>query len=129
MKSAFKNLFEKYMFWVVLSYSIVYAYLEIAYPTTWDLNRTIGWGWDITNIFFWNAATTLMLFLFGYFVVFITKRRNLLYLSVPHTFLIFFGEIFTPHFSTESGALIAMLIGLMSWMIFLLNLVLSRKDV
>src|SRR6201990_1017253 len=39
---------------VLLTFGIVSVTMEVIYGTgQWNLNRTIGWGWDITNFVWW----------------------------------------------------------------------------
>jgi Ni/Fe-hydrogenase subunit HybB-like protein len=38
----------------LLAFGVVSVYREIVYGTgEWNLNKTIGWGWDITNFVWW----------------------------------------------------------------------------
>ena len=39
---------------VVLCFGILSVTMEVIYGTgQWNLNRTVGWGWDITNFVWW----------------------------------------------------------------------------
>jgi molybdopterin-containing oxidoreductase family membrane subunit len=39
---------------ILLLFGVVSLYKEVVYGTgMWNLNKTIGWGWDITNFVWW----------------------------------------------------------------------------
>jgi len=38
----------------LLGFGVVSIYMDVTYGTgQWNLNKTIGWGWDITNFVWW----------------------------------------------------------------------------
>src|SRR5690606_40240738 len=39
---------------ILLLFGIFSVYMEVTYGVgQWNLNKTIGWGWDITNFVWW----------------------------------------------------------------------------
>lgn len=46
----------------VLTFGVVCIIITIWFGIgTWNLNRTIGWGWDITNFVWWIGISTQVL--------------------------------------------------------------------
>ena len=89
-----KDFFEKRMLWVVLVFILIYFYRSyLIYQNSWDLQRTIGWGWDLPNYFWWigfgNAQLFSMLLYFsGYTVFSVLKIKTDFFLSVLHFVLL-----------------------------------------
>ncbi len=120
-----KDILEKYMFWIFLVYSIASFSVTHYYSLgSWDLNRTIGWGWDITNLIMWNTFKPPIFFLLGYGLILILKRRNLFRLSLLQLGLIMFDLLIS---LTETTIILQILLYFSIWVVFLLNLILSEK--
>ena len=121
-----KDFFEKRMMWVALIFVI-----EMIWDSYWiaqssmDLNRTIGWGWDVTNLLWWYGVGNFVALLplmnvYGYFVLLILKRRTNFILSILHTFILI-GSLFI-----NSGQAYWIYIAV-SFVVLVLNVVFSRE--
>jgi hypothetical protein len=65
---------------------------------TYGMNKTVGWAYDISNIRFWVATIfplSKLLFLVGYFVIFILNRKTIFLYSFLHFFLIVTSILFS----------------------------------
>lgn len=92
---------------------------------TWDLNRTIGWGWDITNYLMWGSSIfywSVFLFMIGYGILCIANRTTQKQLTILHVCLLFLYLII-PVFRIE----LKLITGVVVWLVFILNLLLSKN--
>lgn len=90
----------------------------------WNLNRTIGWGWDY-DLARWISTTTkssILLFIIGYGILKIYGKTPRLGLSVLHLLLL----LILLRIPYNKFALI-ILVGLLIWGVFLGNFVYAVK--
>jgi len=118
-----KELFQKNMFWLIFGITIgIYLNLEI--NSTWNLNRTIGWGWEPYlnfSIFLPSFYTSLIIFNIGYGILMHRKQETNLKLSILHLLLIFFTFMLSGFYSV-----VELILNLCSMIIFLLNMASSK---
>jgi len=85
------------------------------------INKTVGWGVDRTNLLFYLALLLnglILVYMIGYGVLLILKKRTNLYLSIFHLILCILLYV-----SVEKSNLFTLLIGLLSFVVFVLNVV------
>ena len=123
-----KKIFEKNMFWITLTLMIFVLVTRGFYISmgTWNLNRTIGWGWDYTNqiwMILSNCFTiSLPLFTIGYGILYFLKRKTVFIFSVLH-----FSLILLMTFYHSGHLILTMLLLNLSWLLFSLNIYKSEK--
>ena len=130
--SEMKKFFERNMFWVALIFLLLLVPFRII-PIhvglgSWDLNRTIGWGWDVSQ-FLWSLGIVFLLlqlvFTIGYAMLKYTGRSTNFYLSLVH-FLLMLGLIpahFSPMLDIGINAVyLALLLA-----VFILNMIFSVR--
>lgn len=122
-----KNIFEKRMMWIVLVFILISIWNTVWISHgTWDLNRSIGWGWDITNFLFWISFYNFLLLLInliGYLFLLILKRRTNYFLSILHSVLLVLSFVI---FQFEIEIVVFYLFILV--VVFILNLTFSTKS-
>lgn len=96
----FKDIFRKHMFSLILILLILTTLGNniIGGNNTYGMNKTVGWAYDISNIRFWVATIfplSKLLFLVGYFVIFILNRKTIFLYSFLHFFLIVTSILFS----------------------------------
>lgn len=94
-----KVLFKKRMFWLILlvigSFYIIGNFIE---TQTYSVNKTVGWAFDVTNIFLINTfllPISQIVSLIGYGVLALFRKETSLKLSVFHFCLLQFNLFFT----------------------------------
>lgn len=117
-----EKLFERHMF--LLIGILLIARIFYSKSITWNLNRTIGWGWDLTNFFWWNAFNINLVYLLGYGVLWFLERRTHLYISVSHFVLII---LLMGIINKNSSPLIFQIIYLLAILLFVLNIVTNKS--
>jgi len=132
-----KGLLRRNTFWMALIMGIIalypkwYAYVHV---TTWNLNRTIGWGREsfidmeevnfvkYVNLMEIISHYSIPLFAIGYTVLYLDKRNTKTLFLILHLFAI--GLIMmTPSYFIDFFLLFMIL----SWGMFLLSVFTSRK--
>ncbi|MBK7870579.1 MAG: hypothetical protein IPJ74_07815 [Saprospiraceae bacterium] len=117
-----EKLFERHMF--LLIGILLIARIFYSKSITWNLNRTIGWGWDLTNFFWWNAFNINLVYLLGYGVLWFLERRTHFYISVSHFVLII---LLMGIINKNSSPLIFQIIYLLAILLFVLNIVTNES--
>ena len=83
-----KNLFQKRMFWLILTPVILfYLYEKVFNIETYGVNKTVGWAFNIHDIFFINAYLLPISFfvsIIGYGVLALLKKKTNLKTSMIH---------------------------------------------
>ena len=84
-----RNPFQCYMFYILLLVlTIILLSNEYISLGTWNLNRTIGWGWDITNFLWWYSPLIniilLVIYTTGYGFLCWRNRPTKTILSIFH---------------------------------------------
>lgn len=75
-----KILFEKYHFVLILLW--LFGYLLFNSTTPKNLNHTIGWGWDITNIIAYFIPLQVVIIAVGCLIIYLQCRKFPLTLSI-----------------------------------------------
>jgi len=92
----------------------------------WDHNRLLGWGWDVPNLQILchlYSVISLIIFTLSYGVIYYFGKRPNRILSILHIlFIVFF--LITPLALIE----IEILLGILIWTTFLLNLFFSNRS-
>ena len=105
---------------VVLFLSVVYILIygsSTFIVGTWDLNRTIGWGWDWTNYIWWITPHFFWFVIFPLTYWFLSKTNTFSYpLMLAHVIVIVLSMI--PLFEYE----ISIIFSLISWLLFFANI-------
>lgn len=122
-----KKLFTNYMFLVLISLfvlSFLLAYL-FGDEQSFAVNKTVGWAYNISNEALLNAflAISQIIFIFGYLIIFLLKRKTHYYISLAHFELIIvaFYSISFKNFT------ISVVLGAISIILFLINIFKSQK--
>lgn len=123
-----KQLIERNMVWMVLLLTLCVKGYDYLFPSgSWDLNRSIGWSWDIKNAIWHMIFSSNVIFLVGYALTKIFKRYHLFSFSVVHLLVIFVLSVW-PLSSMHSMAIINRL-QIVSVSIFLINILTSKPIV
>lgn len=124
-----KTLLEKQIFWILLlpTLIVVIPMLMHLYKESWGLRPATESGWDIGNLIWWTLfswSISILIFCIGYGILLFKKRSVNAWLSFFQ--LVFIGiNIIVPVSETHSQ--IILLIGV--WLVFIMNLVLSKKAI
>lgn len=97
---------------------ITYLMCIVYFPSSYDLNRTIGWGYDVTNLVVWLPIlklSSIILFAYGYYIVF-TPNANLNILHLLLTILLVVLHFF------HNYSKIDLYLILINWILFVINL-------
>lgn len=99
--SKVKRVFEQEMVWLTLGLLLLNLFSTRFYSLgTWDMHRTIGWGWSYPDFVFWapiSQTILLVIFTLGYAWVKFTKRKTHIYLSVFHFLALLIGFFTFPY--------------------------------
>ena len=113
------------MVWLVLLITLCVKGYDYLFPSTsWNLNQTIGWGWDIENAIWYMLFSSNIIFLVGYALTKIFKRYHLFSFSVVHLLVILVFSVW-PLISIHSMEVINRL-QIVSVAIFLINVLTSK---
>lgn len=123
-----KKIFTEYMFLLVLSTFGVYFIVIYFFGNnqSYGINKTVGWAYDISNQFFYNALIDFFsktLFLIGYFLIFLFQRKTIYHISITHFCIIFLSciSIFFKNY------IISTIFLLISIIVFFINALKSHK--
>lgn len=113
-----RNFFERRMFWITLLFLLLAMFTPIYVGVgSWDLNRKIGWGWDVPGFIQWVFSSfrwLLLIFTVGYGIILATGRRTDFYLSLLHfeLMLLCFVPLFNFNLSIVYSILLVLVFGL-----------------
>lgn len=115
------------MFWMTISICILQIILsQLTLKDSWDLTRTIGWGWDVSNFVWWIGISLynllLFIFLVGYGILKLNSCRTNFKLSTFHFVLLIFGIV--PYFDVQLNVIYLLLITV----VFILNVKYSVRQ-
>jgi hypothetical protein len=123
-----RSFVQNNMFWLTLIMTLV-LFLPLLNQLvgigTWNLNKTIGWGYDATHLIWLNIVSlsfSLPIFVVGYGLLFITKRKANFALSLTHLFLIVLD-----YFLLNTNLDILIVLSIAGWLTFLMNLILNEN--
>jgi len=119
---------SKFMFWTLLLLSFLkviqaYSMMWIGLGS-WNLNRTVGWGWGI-SIFTWYDVFSFFgstfVFLLGYGYSYFQKKTHPFWLSILHIILLVFSFLLgMVHYRFDVFFFLAF--HLLMWVVFVLNI-------
>ena len=121
-----KPLFEKGMFWILLSAFVIGNYFSETEIK--GINKTVGWSIDLSNQWFYNGLMIFgswIIFLIGYAILSILRKKTDLYLSIIH-FVLFILTLIVG-VKTDLFGFSTLGIGLISFIIFGANFFKSFK--
>ncbi len=122
-----KKIFTKYMFLLLISlfllgFLLAYLFGDEQY---YSMNKTVGWAFTVSNEIILNIflAISQILFIFGYLIVFLLKRKTNYYISLTHfeVIILAFYSISFENFN------VTLVIGVFSIILFLINIFKSQK--
>jgi len=119
-----KSILATKMFWILLPI-LLFLLFRIEGIGSWDVNRTISWGWDPIAFFRWSSMTaksSMMLFTIGYGIISVYNKRTNISLSILHLLLIFIF-LWIPWYCY----MISILIGFLTWIVFTLNFIFAIR--
>nr|WP_299388326.1 hypothetical protein [Allomuricauda sp.] len=115
------------MFWLILLVHIIGYFLNEHFVI--GINKTVNWQYDLgTSITIWIAFAIFFSwigFLIGYGLLALLKLKSDYKLSIIHFFL--FGYMELLGMRLQSLALITFIVGLISIIVFVVNMVVSTK--
>ncbi len=123
-----KNILQKNMFWVMLLLLVFGLFFQKINKATitWNLNHSIGWGWN-DPIFIWQLANMFLLislpcFTLGYGLLYFMKKETKFLTSGLHVFVTLF-LLFIPPFNFS----LTIILFLVAWLFFAFNMLTSKK--
>jgi hypothetical protein len=123
-----KKIFTEHMFLLLLStYGISYLVVYLLEDNqSYGINKTVGWAYDISNQFFFNALTYFLskvLLLVGYLLIFLFNRKTVYHISIIHFCIIIASLIsmFSKNYLTST------ILFLTSMVVFFINVSKSYK--
>lgn len=119
-----KVVLEERMHLISIALFLLQIIVENFFIQDYSSNRTLGWGWDITVFIWWLGTYSLSIFIIGYLVLHLLKRRTNAYISALHVgFWLFNISLFI--FMDFSWLRVYLLAGML--VAFLVNVVLSKR--
>ena len=122
-----RKLFTRYMFLLLISlfllgYLLAYLFGDEKF---YSINKTVGWAFTVSNEILLNVflAISQILFIFGYLIIFLLKRKTNYYISLAHFELIILA-FYSINFDNFNVSLI---LGTLSIIMFLINIFKSQK--
>ncbi|CAD0007120.1 hypothetical protein FLACHUCJ7_03184 [Flavobacterium chungangense] len=121
-----KKIFTKYLFFLLIllfGFGFILAYL-FGYEQSYGINKTVGWAYDISNqVFFTSLIFTLsqILFIIGYLILFLIRRKTNYYLSIAHFEIIILTLVFSENFIVNA------IFSVLSMILFFTNAFKSHK--
>lgn len=126
-----KVLFKKRMFWLILLViGIFYIIGNFVETQTYSANKTVGWAFDVTNVFLINAfllPISHIISLIGYGVLALFRKETNLKLSILHFCLLLFN-LFFPHYYEFLG-FISVFFNLLAIILIFIQFYLAFKKV
>ena len=118
-----KLVFQKGMFWIFL---LTFLSVNILSSDEVEgINKSVGWGADRSNLLFYFALLLnglILIYMIGYGVLAVLKKRTNLYFSIFHLILCVLLYV-----GVEKSNLFTLLIGLLSFVVFVLNIVKANR--
>lgn len=59
-RNEFWRLFKKVILFSIVALIVLFLYLIFRTDSTFGINKTVGWAWDITNFTFWIGVFQLV---------------------------------------------------------------------
>jgi hypothetical protein len=121
-----RKIFTKYLVFLLISLfglGFILAYL-FGDEQSYGVNKTVGWAYDISNQVFYTALIftfSQILFIIGYLIVFLLRRKTNYYLSITHFEIIILTLLFYENFKVNT------VFCLVSIILFFMNVFKSHK--
>jgi hypothetical protein len=121
-----RRIFTNYLFFLLIflfGFGFILAYL-FGDEQSYGINKTVGWAYDISNQVFYTALIftfSQILFIIGYLIIFLLRRKTDYYLSIAHFEIIILTLIFSENF------IVNMIFSVLSMSLFFTNLFKSHK--
>ena len=122
-----RKLFTQYLFLLLISLFLLGFLLAYLFgdARSFAINKTVGSAYSISNEAILNAflAISQIVFIFGYFILFLLKRKTNYYISLAH-----FEIIILAYYSISfENFTVSVLFGALSIILFLINIFKSQK--
>lgn len=122
-----KKVFTNYMFLLLISFFLLGFLLAYLFgdEQSFAVNKTVGWAYNISNEALLNAilAISQIIFIFGYLIIFLLKRKTNYYISLAH-----FEIILLAFYSISfKNFIVSVILGAISIILFLINIFKSQK--
>ena len=121
-----RKIFTKYLCFLLIflfGFGFILAYL-FGDEQSYGINKTVGWAHDISNQVFYTALIftfSQILFIIGYLIIFLLRRKTNYYLSLTHFEIIILTLIFHENF------IVNMIFCVFSIILFFTNIFKSHK--
>ena len=102
-----RKIFTNYFFFLLVflfGFGFILAYL-FGDEQSYGINKTVGWAYDITNKVFYTALIftfSQILFIIGYLILFLLRRKTNYYLSIAHFEIIILTLLFYENFTVNT---------------------------
>lgn len=122
-----RRIFTNYLFFLLIflfGFGFILAYLFGDDEQLYGINKTVGWAYNITNQVFYTVLIftfSQILFIIGYLIIFLLRRKTNYYLSIAHFEIIILSLVFFENF------VVNMIFCLLSIFLFFTNLFKSHK--
>ena len=119
-----KQILRSNMHWILLV-MLVFLHFSFVGIGTWNLNRTIGWGWEF-EFYRWSTAVTkssIFLFTIGYGILKVYGKTPRFGFSLLHLILILIFLWIPVHEVIPN-----LLVGLLAWGVFIGNFIVALKS-
>ncbi len=112
---------EHHMFLITLLLYLINFKTQTVYfgLGSWEINRTVGWGWDISIYFWYSLFGSFFIFTIGYGIVKLLKRKTSYQLSIGHIVSMILYILVTNFFGFSDVGFLT--VGLVMWLFFILN--------
>ncbi|KIO50702.1 hypothetical protein IW18_22390 [Flavobacterium hibernum] len=122
-----KKVFTNYMFLLLISFFLLGFLLAYLFgdEQSFAVNKTVGWAYSISNEAMLNVFLTIsqILFIFGYLIIFLLKRKTNYYISLAH-----FEIILVAFYSISfKNFIVSVVLGAISIILFFINIYKSQK--
>ena len=122
-----KKVFTNYMFLLLISFFLLGFLLAYLFgdEQSFAVNKTVGWAYNISNEALLNAflAISQIIFIFGYLIIFLLKRKTNYYISLAH-----FEIILLAFYSISfKNFIVSVILGAISIILFFINIYKSQK--
>jgi len=123
-----RKIFTKYLLFLLMflfGFGFLLAYL-FGDEQLYGINKTVGWAYDISNQIIYTALIftfSQILFIIGYLIIFLLRRKTNYYLSIAHFEII----ILSLAFMFFENFIVDMIFCVLSIIIFFINIFKSHK--
>lgn len=121
-----RKIFTNYLFFLLIflfGFGFILAYL-FGDEHSYEINKTVGWAYDISNQVFYTALIftfSQILFIIGYLIIFLRRRKTNYYLSIAHFEIIILTLVFFENFIVD------LIFCVLSIIVFFINILKSHS--